>query len=485
MDGEGSAMSVWRLIVLVALAQVTAFAHVGNPNIFFEGDAGPYPIRVTIRPPRVVPGLAQIAVRVKTNFTGQVSALPARWDTGRKGSPPPDIAKPVAGETNYFATDLWLMNPGAYSVFVNVEGASGKGTAIVPINSMATSRLPMKPWMSSLFLGFGAVLFVTLAALLGTAIREGSLGLDEAISRRRIWAGRIATTLGACLFASLLFIGKRWWDQVDRNFEMRRLYKPLQVATGVTNNVLSLEIQEKRFNRYDETPLVPEHGKLMHLFLVSEKDGKAFAHLHPTRASTNRFAMPVPALPRGTYHVYADITHESGFTQTLLSKIELPGDGAKASDPDDAIHVADADGKAAVVKFANDHTLEWQRETASLKANEETTLRFQVKTPARTLATLEPYLGMYAHTIVWKNDGKVFTHLHPLGTISMTSQLLFAKREAGERNLANKPLDIYCGPPPEAITVPYAFPEAGSYRMWVQVRVGGELQTAAFDVEVL
>lgn len=464
-----------KWVALILLCVNSSFAHVGSPNVFFEGDAGPYPVRVSIRPPRVVPGLAQIAVRVKTNFVGQVSVLPARWDTGRNGAPPPDIAKAVAGETNYFSSELWLMSPGAYSVFVNVDGQAGKGTAIIPINSMATSRLEMPKWMSSLFLALGLVLFVSLSALVGAAVREGSLGLNDPISRRRLWAGRIAAVFGACVFATLLVIGKRWWDRVDREFESHRLYKPLDVASSITNGMLQIEIRERRFNRFDETPLVPDHGKLMHLFLVEKGTGQAFAHVHPTRASENSFAVPVPPLPKGSYHVYADITHESGFTQTLLSNIDLPGEGSERLDPDDTFHV---------VAKEKSH-IEWQREKPALNANEETTLKFVVKTPQGTPAVLEPYLGMYAHTVIWKNDGKVFTHLHPLGTISMTSQLLFARRENGERDLANKPLDIYCGPPPEAITVPYAFPEPGQYKMWVQVKVAGEVRTEAFDVSVL
>src|ERR1044071_1112687 len=88
-------------LLLVLFASASTLAHIGSPNVFFEGDAGPYPIRVMIRPPRVVPGLAEISVRVKTNGVSKISVLPARWDTGRKGAPPPDVAAPgKRGENN-------------------------------------------------------------------------------------------------------------------------------------------------------------------------------------------------------------------------------------------------------------------------------------------------------------------------------------------------------------------------------------------------
>lgn len=467
-----------RFVFLAALfLSADAFAHVGSPNIFFDGEAGSYPIRVIIRPPRAVPGLAQISVRVKTNNVSQVSVLPARWDTGKKGAPPPDIAVPVAGETNLFATQLWLMDPGAYSVFVNVAGQNGKGAAIIPINSYATVRLPMAKWMANLFFVLGGILFITFAALVGSAIREASLPAGEVISRKRVWLGRAATIAATLLATAAIAGGKNWWDKVDRNFRHHRLYQPLNVVSSVgQNGDLTIEVREERWNRYDSTPLIPDHGKLMHLFLVEEKTGRGFAHLHPVRKGENTFSVVLPELPSGKYHVYADVTHESGFTQTLVSSVEIPAIGnVAAADKDDAFIVGSPELKHAKIEWLSD---------GPLKVNAETTLRFSVKRKDGSPAILEPYLGMYAHAVIWKDDGKVFTHVHPLGTISMTSQLVFAKREKGE-SLANQPLDINCGPPPKQIEFPYAFPEPGKYRVWVQVRVNGEIQTAAFDAEVI
>src|SRR6185436_17568941 len=79
------------------------WAHIGSPNVCFEGKAGPFPIRVLIRPPGVVPGLAEINVRVLAGSARRVTALPVYWEAGREGAPPPDVAEPVRGETNLYS----------------------------------------------------------------------------------------------------------------------------------------------------------------------------------------------------------------------------------------------------------------------------------------------------------------------------------------------------------------------------------------------
>src|SRR5213593_4657261 len=61
----------------------------------------------------------------------------------------------------------------------------------------------------------------------------------------------------------------------------------------------------------------------MHLFLVGEAP-RAFAHLHPTRRNDIEFETALPPLAAGTYHVYADVTHENGFSETLTNHVQIP-----------------------------------------------------------------------------------------------------------------------------------------------------------------
>src|SRR5580765_660362 len=121
-------------VILIVLGScfltARAGAHVGSPNVFFEGRAGAYPVHVVIQPAEVIPGLAQISVRVDAGGVERVTALPIKWNAGRQGGPPPDVARPVRGETNLYTAQLWFMEPGAQSVELEITGTSGAGRVV-------------------------------------------------------------------------------------------------------------------------------------------------------------------------------------------------------------------------------------------------------------------------------------------------------------------------------------------------------------------
>src|SRR5438093_1666842 len=145
------------LVALAALLPLTARGHVGSPNVFFEGKAGPYPVHVVIRPAEVIPGLAQISVRVE-GAVERVTALPIKWNAGRKGAPPPDVARPVRGETNLYSAQLWFMEDGAQSVEVEIQGAAGPGRVTIPVDAVARRVLPMSKGLGGILVLLGIVL---------------------------------------------------------------------------------------------------------------------------------------------------------------------------------------------------------------------------------------------------------------------------------------------------------------------------------------
>src|SRR5947207_16017629 len=114
---------------LLLVMPLAALGHVGSPNVFFDGHAGPYPVRVIIRPPAALPGIAQADVRVNDGTVTNIFLQAAAWEAGPELAPPPVRAIRVAGETNLFNAALWLLRSGSYSVRVEVEGGQAKATA--------------------------------------------------------------------------------------------------------------------------------------------------------------------------------------------------------------------------------------------------------------------------------------------------------------------------------------------------------------------
>jgi hypothetical protein len=76
-----NALSLFVLALHLSIS-LPARAHIGSPTVFHDGQAGPYPVHVVIRPPGVVPGIAEITVRVGANGVRRVSVLPVFWRLG-------------------------------------------------------------------------------------------------------------------------------------------------------------------------------------------------------------------------------------------------------------------------------------------------------------------------------------------------------------------------------------------------------------------
>src|SRR5207302_10929766 len=95
-------------------------------------------------------------------------------------------------------------------------------------------------------------------------------------------------------------------------------------------------------------PLMRDHGKLLHLFLVRADDARAFAHLHPQlSADSATLSVAVPPLPEGAYNAYGDVVDETGFEHTVIGRVTVsnfnaPSKAVAQNDPDDAWFVGDA-----------------------------------------------------------------------------------------------------------------------------------------------
>ena len=129
-------------------------------------------------------------------------------------------------------------------------------------------------------------------------------------------------------------------------------------------------------------------------------------------------------------------------------------------------------------------TLRWERDHEPV-ADQETTLRFSLTDVDGRPAVLEPYMGMMSHAAVTRDDGSVFIHLHPSGSINMAAQTRFERAEGAGVGSEMTGMDMDgATASTNTVTFPFVFPDPGPYRIFVQVKVGGTVETAAFDLEV-
>ena len=79
--------------ICILFLPLAGTAHVNSPDVFFDGYAGPYHLLVTLRPPAVVPGVAQVQIRSVGSDVSEIKILPLRMiGVGAKMAPLPDPA---------------------------------------------------------------------------------------------------------------------------------------------------------------------------------------------------------------------------------------------------------------------------------------------------------------------------------------------------------------------------------------------------------
>jgi hypothetical protein len=487
----------WRRRLLL-LAAVLSMAHVGSPDTFFSGAAGPYHVRVSVRLPGVIPGRAQVTVRIPESKDAEayrVGIRAGQWNVGLNGAPPPEPAAPVPGDPTLYAAEIWFMTANVYQMAVDVDGPSGSGTAMIPVMAIATAERTMPPWLGAVLVALGVLLTVGLLTLIGAAVRESVLAPGEEPDTRRRWRARFATA-GTCVLAALiLWGGSAWWDAEASAYRRFVRYRPFASSASVIERdgapTLSFGIRDERWtgkpfpgSRYNA--LLPDHGKLMHLFLVREDGLNAFAHLHPVARSAAAldFDAALPLLPPGRYRVYGDIVHESGYSQTLASPVDVPAvTTARPTDQDDSWFTGEpppppeggGDIRNLGFDLGDGTQLVWSKPESPIVAGEESVLLLSVRDAGGNVVTVEPYMGMAAHVIVASHDHSVFAHLHPSGSVSMAA--LQKLSTAADHSAHTQGIE-------GRVEVPYAFPQAGTYRMWVQVRRSAAVRTAAFDITV-
>jgi hypothetical protein len=337
------------------------------------------------------------------------------------------------------------------------------------------------------------LLFSSAVALVIAGTRECVLPPDIAPDpgKRRVF---VAAGVAIAVFGFGIVQGKKWWDEEDRRYRLNQMYHPAPINADARveegQRLIRLTLPgDPNEPEAEPPPLLPDHGKLMHLFLIREPQLDAFAHVHPLRISPRQFDLAAPPLPAGTYRLYADITFENGFASTLTTTLNL-SEATAGLAPRSTWLVPDADDSWFTHPSANAAPPLYNLKAmgpAKLRAGEALALQFEVDDRDGKAVELEPYMGMLGHAAVRKSDGSVFAHLHPVGTISMAAQQYF-ETQAQDPQAPVATVDHshmhHAAHGTTSVGFPYEFPSGGIYRLWVQVKTGSRVVTDVFDLNV-
>ncbi len=434
--------------------------HVGSPDIFFEGAAGPYRLFVTIRPPVVIPGVAEIEIRSASPDLDVLRLTPMPLTgLGARFPPTSDRARRSPEDSQYYTGSLWLMTSGSWQVRIQAEGKAGRGDLAIPIPALPLRTEKMQRTLGALLAALGLILSAGVVSIIGAAVRESQIEPGQAPSPEATRGARRAMSITAVLVAAILYLGKLWWDSEAGFFE-RFLYRPLELTAILARpsrlDLRFREISPQRFpRRLDQ--LLPDHGHLLHLFVVRLPGLDRIWHLHPDQTEPGVFTQSLPDLPAGRYQLFADIVFPNGLPETATTEIDLPGVGGTPLTGDDS----SSDLRAP---------LTWERDNTPLQAKRATLFRFRLDPPEGW----ELYMGMPGHAVFLKRDRTVFAHVHPTGSVPMASLAL-----AGA-----DPHAAHAAGLPAVLTFPYGFPQPGDYRIFVQIKRHGRIETAAFDAQV-
>jgi hypothetical protein len=465
---------------------------VGSPDVFFEGNAGPYRLLITIRPPQVVPGVADIEIRTASPDVRQIHVTPLRLGfKGAQFTPVPDTAQRSHEDAQFYTGVLWLMTSGSWQVRVDVDGALGPGRLSVPVPALATRVAGMQKAMAAILIPLALVLCLGLVSIAGAAVRDAMLEPGKQPDAARMRRSRVVMVGTALLVGLVVWFGNSWWSS-EAGYYSRIIFKPLQLKTTlVDGSRLAVHLEDPGWLNRRTDDLLPDHNHLMHLYVIHLPEMDLVWHLHPEPGGDGNFEQRLPAMPAGRYALYGDVVHANGLGETAIAEIELPqiagapliGDDASGIGPP----VTNPDYTRTVSPLAGGYRMVWERSSAgglagtmaNLHARQPYEFRFRIEdSQGKPADGMELYMGMLGHAAFVSVDRSVFAHVHPSGSAPMPAiELAQPENPHAGHMMAQSGL-------PAEVSFPYGFPKPGAYRIFVQMKRAGEIVTGVFDAEV-
>jgi hypothetical protein len=186
------------------------------------------------------------------------------------------------------------------------------------------------------------------------------------------------------------------------------------------------------------------HDKSMHM-VVARRDLSGYQHLHPTMAPDGTWTVKMNLDRPGLWRAVADFTaNGAGGAQTAVT---LGTD----------LTVAGAYQPVAVPAAAREATVDGYTVSyeGTLQIGATAPLLFRVFKDGNAVTGLDPYLGSYGHLVFLRQLDLAYVHTHPETALSGGAVKFWATA-----------------------------PSTGTYRMFFDFQVNGQVHTAAFTLNI-
>jgi hypothetical protein len=188
----------------------------------------------------------------------------------------------------------------------------------------------------------------------------------------------------------------------------------------------------------------------------------------------------------GRYALFGDVVHASGLAETATAQMDLPAiEGAKLTGDDAASGppiVPNTGYNPDVAALPGGYRFLWEHSARRIRARQPYQFRFRlVDAKGADAKDVELYMGMLGHAAFVKDDGSVFAHIHPSGSVPAAAMGLAMP---GDPAAAHSMHAMTGSGLPAQVAFPYGLPKPGIYRIFVQMKRGGEIMTGMFNASV-
>jgi hypothetical protein len=438
--------TIFQLIIVfcgaILLSPLSASAHgiVAGGAQVIEVDAGGYPMRIEVLVPTGAPTVLTMRIWPTQPFDGAAQVTLTATHRNSQTTSTHQVAVP-ANQHTITVIDVDISHIGGWDLFIEVQDIQGtSGTFSVPVTVLPT----VTPLLTiPLFVAFGMLALVLTVTIVWPTPQA--------------WVRAIyGHAFTGALVTVLILGGLSAWPSINVEWNT-----PLQQSRPYATALIRTDDQKLIIQLYDGSTglpaddLVPHHQALMHLVMI-EQTSQYFVHAHPVRVAPGVYELDITNVPNGTYDVALELERLNSGSQVLRSTVEWRG-GAVAPAPR---------GDSPTLPFetvVDGYTVAISAQS-EVVAGAPTTLRVAVTKDGQPVSALEYWLGMRGHMILRDPAGSMFGHVHAAGAMNEDFQPV--------------------APPGHTVDFVYAFPQAQTYQLWLQVQVDGRILTVPAQIAV-